>query len=133
MSQEYVEIARRIVEAFNDNGTRATLPFLTDDLLSYPFPNWVEDAVYHGHDGALRLEAIFKQNLDAFTVNVHEMRDLDDGVLVLYEQSGRIKGTDSTLSLFAGLVASDFRDGKVGQVRYFPSWAEALKAVGLEE
>jgi hypothetical protein len=30
-------------------------------------------------------------------------------------------------------ISWDFRDGKIGKVRWFPSWEEALEAAGLTE
>jgi hypothetical protein len=51
---------------------------------------------------------------------------------VLLYQSGRIKGSGSTLREPLG-VATEFRDGKATRFQVFFSWREALKAVGLAE
>jgi len=32
-----------------------------------------------------------------------------------------------------GTVCSDFRDGMIGEWRFFRTWTETLEAVGLEE
>jgi hypothetical protein len=46
--------------------------------------------------------------------------------------TGRIKRSESEVSQRRGFVVSGFRDGKLREVRSFPSWYDALKAVGLE-
>jgi hypothetical protein len=42
--------------------------------------------------------------------------------------SGQIKGSSTPVSQPLGLVAWDFRDGKIRKVRFFPTWDAALEA-----
>jgi hypothetical protein len=54
--------------------------------------------------------------------------------LILAEFIGRSKESDAPIRLPFGAVNSDLRDdGKVGEVRFYLSWQEALEAVGLDE
>jgi hypothetical protein len=46
---------------------------------------------------------------------------------------GRIKPSGAQISQRLGLVVSGFDDGTFREVRAFPSWPEALEAVGLTE
>jgi hypothetical protein len=47
--------------------------------------------------------------------------------------TGRIKHSGSEVSQRFGFVISGLRDGTFREVRAFPSWDDALKAVGLAE
>jgi hypothetical protein len=46
---------------------------------------------------------------------------------------GRIKPSGVDVSQRLGFVVSGFRDGTFREVRAYPSWHEALEAVGLRE
>jgi hypothetical protein len=65
--------------------------FYAPDVVFYFDPEWLEDAVYRGHDGMRKSEAIWVDNFDDVAWEVHEMRDLGDRVLVLAEMTGRVK------------------------------------------
>ena len=68
---------------------------------------------------------------DDVVFDAHEIRDVDQSVVALAELTGQIKGTRTSIRQRFGIVASDFRDGMVGEVRYYGSWQQALDAVGL--
>ena len=133
MSQENVNLVVRAIEAFRVGGVEATLRFYPSDVLWHPFPEWVGDTEYRGHDGVRRVTGIWTDNLDDFAIELEEVRDLGDRVLMLGETAGRIKETGLPIRQRLGVVFSDFRKGKVGEAHYFATWAEALEAVGLRE
>ncbi len=126
-------MTRRSGEAFNAE-IEALLVFYASDVVCYPAPGWVEETVCHGHDGIRRLSAVWSEHLDEVALEVHEVRDLHDRLLVLAELTGRRTNAGARISQPFGIVNSDLRaDGKVGEVRFFLSWREALEAVGLGE
>jgi ketosteroid isomerase-like protein len=131
MSEEHVELVRGLFEAHRTGGIEAVLPSYPNDVVVLPGPEWIEDAVYHGHDGMRKLEASFADNFDAWGWEVHEIRDLGDRVVALVEMTGRIKGSGVAIRAPQGIVLSDFRGDQVGEVRFFGTWQEALKAVRL--
>ncbi|HEY4428051.1 MAG TPA: nuclear transport factor 2 family protein [Solirubrobacteraceae bacterium] len=133
MSQENVELARKLFEAHRAGGIDAVLPFYPSDVRMSPGRNWVEEPVYHGHEGVRTLNGLFAENFDDWGWVVHEIRDAGDQVVALVEMTGRIKGSGVPVSTRQGIVASDFRAGTVADLRFFDSWEEALEAVGLEE
>jgi hypothetical protein len=45
------------------------------DVIAYPFPEWVEESEYRGHDGLRALIALWKDNFDAFEIHEDEFRD----------------------------------------------------------
>jgi ketosteroid isomerase-like protein len=132
MSQENVEVVRRAHEAFNRDGPEAALTYLDPELEWHDVPDQPEATVHHGHDGFLQAFRVFLESFAEFTVRPNEMRDLGDHVLVLARTTGR--GIDSGAE-FTQEVASlwALRAGKVVQVRFFRTPAEALDAAGLRE
>jgi ketosteroid isomerase-like protein len=132
MSQENVDLVAQIFDAFNTGGAKATLSFYTPDVVQYAIPEWLEQPVYNGHDGALKVTA-WTDKFDDVAFDAHELRDAHESVVALAELTGQIKGTRTPIRQRFGIVASDFRDGMVGEVRFYNSWQEALEAAGLAE
>lgn len=112
----------------------AFLMIYAPDVVCHPAPGWIEgDAVRHGHDGFRELAAVWSENTENGSLEVHEVRDMHDRVLVLAEFTGRTRDTGQPSRQVFGAVNSDLRsDGKVGEVRFFLTWQEAREAVGLE-
>ena len=133
MSQENVEVVRDAFQTFSTEGIDAALSFFSPDLVWYPTDRWLEGPAYRGHDGMRRLEAAFSENFDDFRFEVHDIRDAQDRVVALIDMTGHIKHSGAEISQRLGLVVSGFRDGTFRDVRAFPSWHEALEAVGLSE
>ncbi len=133
MSEENVEIAKRAYDTFAAGGIEAALPCFAPDVVAYPFPEWVEDSEYRGHDGLRALIAVWTDNFDEFEFRNAEFREAGDSVLVLGETAGRIKGSGVPIRQPLGVVYSDFRDGMIGRTRNFLTWRQALEAAGLSE
>jgi ketosteroid isomerase-like protein len=127
------EIVRSAFQTFSAEGIDAALSFFSPDFVWYPTDRWLGGSAYRGHDGMRRLSAAFSENFDDFRYDVHDIRDAQDGVVALVDMTGRIKHSESEVSQRRGFVISGFLDGTFREVRAFPSWSEALKAVGLEE
>jgi ketosteroid isomerase-like protein len=132
VSQQNVEIVRNAFHTFGADGIDAALAFCSPDVVWYPTDRWLDDSAYRGHDGMRRLAAAFSENFDDFRYEVHDIRDGQDRVVALVDMTGRIKRSESEVTQRLGFVISGFRDGAFREVRAFPSWSEALKAVGLE-
>ena len=108
------------------------LAFYAPDVVCYPAPGWVEEGVCHGHDGLRRLSAIWSANFKDVALEIHDVRDLRERLVILAQLSGRDKNSGTRLIQRFGAVNSRLDDdGKVGEVRFFLSWSEALDAVGL--
>ncbi len=133
MSQANVEIVREAFQTFGAEGIDAALRYFSPDVVWYPIDRWLDDSAYRGHDGMQRLAAAFSENFDDFRYDVNDIRDAADRVVALVDMIGRIKGSTAEVNQRRGFVISGFRDGEFREVRSFPSWCEALKAVGLEK
>jgi ketosteroid isomerase-like protein len=136
MSQEDVDVFRKSADALNSGGVEALLEFCPEDVVWYPFPDAPESADgFHGHDGIREVVGGWTDSFDEFTVTVGEIRDLGDSLVALGEIAGSIRGSDVPVRQPMGMIAWDFRGGKLGAARsrFFPSWEEALEAAGLRE
>ena len=133
MSQENVEIVKESLAAYADGGIEVLLPFLRRDVVCYPFPEWVEEGVYRGHDGLRKLSRIWTDTFDDFRVEFDELQDHGSKVVALGTIGGLIKVTGAPLRQPVGVVYSGFRNGLIGEMHFFTTWQQALKAVGLEE
>lgn len=131
MSKENVELVGTTFGAFDEGGFEAMLPFFPPDVVWYPGPGWVEDTEHHGHDGVRRMAAVWTDNFDDLALSPCEMRDLGDRVLVLAEANARIKTTGAAIRQPYAMVYSDFREGKIGEVRFYLTWEEGLDRCGL--
>ncbi len=131
MSQENVEVVRNAFQTFSAEGIDAALSFFSPDVVWYPIERWVDDSAYRGQDGMRRLAAAFSENFDDFRYDVHDIRAAQDRVVALVNMKGRIKHSRSEVSQQRGFVVSGFRDGTFREIRSFPSWHDALEAVGL--
>ncbi len=110
------------------------LPFLPEDVVWYPFPEWPDGAeARNGHDGVRELMDAWTDSFDEWTTVAHEIRDLGDHVLVLGEIAGRAKGTGVPIRQPLGYVCSDFRGTQIGEIHFFLTLDETLEAAGLSE
>ncbi len=134
MSEENVALVLHAVDAWNSGGVDDMLAFYPEDVVWYPFPDApASSGGLHGHAGIREIMEGWTDGFDQFSVATHECRDLGDMVLWLGEISGTIKGSGIDVRQPMGSVGSDFRAGKIGRVRFFPSWKEALGAAGIEK
>jgi ketosteroid isomerase-like protein len=133
MSEENVELVRSALAAFNAGGTEALRPFLGPDPVLYPAPEWVEAREYHGLEGLEYLVSVFDDNFDEWGWEVHDVRDAGDRVVALVEHGGKLKESGAPISQPMGIVYGAIRDRRIGEARFFQSWDEALKEVGLTD
>ena len=124
MPEQNVEAFRRWAEAWNRDDFDAWIDGLDPEVEWFTL---VE--VYRGHAGARQAWESLKGTQQP-RVRIDDYRDLGESVLSLGEII--TVGQRTRLSFsgeFAQLVR--FRDGKIANLRDFPSHAEALEAAGL--
>jgi ketosteroid isomerase-like protein len=137
MSQENVEIVRRLNEIMDREGvgrvfdTAIAEGLLDDDL------EWVEDP--SGPDagtytGLSAVRSLVADRLEAFHIDQQTERLVDAGddvvALVRWRARGQTSGAEAEMRL---AMVNSLRAGKIVRVRFFLDPAAALKAVGLEE
>jgi len=134
MSQENVEVVRRMVQAFADEGLDAYVELWDPDIDWRAAEGAIDDVgEMHGPVAVRRYIQDWIDTFDDFGVVVEELRDVgDDRVLAIQRLKGRAKlsGTETNLR-FA--VVCTVRDGKVVRGREYLRVEDALEAVGLRE
>jgi ketosteroid isomerase-like protein len=133
MSQENVEAARKLIQAFNRRDLEAMTESFDPGIEWAPGgPAAVERAVYRGRDEVSDGFAATWEAWEVFHLEEHEARDLDDSVLWLGR--AQLRGGASHMELdqeFAVRLLID--GGKFVRIEGFRTWREALEAAGLLE
>ena len=132
MSQENVEIVRRVFDAFNRRDIAAFLELLDPDVEWVPVLAVLEGSVYRGHADIRRWIKDLDTDWEFFEVYHEELRDLGDRVLVSghWRARGRASGIEVENP---GTYLYEIKGGKVASMRTFTDRVEALEAVGLSE
>ena len=133
MSQENVDLARQLIQAFNRRDLEALTQRFDPEIEWKPGgPAAVERAVYRGREQASGGFAATWEAWDLFHMEESEVRDLGDSILWLGR--ARMRGDASHVE-FDQEFAIDLlmRAGKLIRVQGFPTWHEALEAAGLSE
>jgi ketosteroid isomerase-like protein len=119
------------IDAFNETGVEAALPYLHPEIEWVAPPEWLEDRLYKGHDGIRRLSAYWTQLFDEYRVTPQRVMDAGDGrVLLLLQQEGRIIGSGDRVESPLGYLV-EIHDTLVARVEIFFSWEATLEAAGL--
>jgi ketosteroid isomerase-like protein len=126
MSDENVEIVRRAIDAFNADGVDGLVAFGREDMVTYPIPEWIEDDEYRGHEGLQRVLS-WQYVFDRLVWEPLDLRAVGPHVVVHARLIGETK-TGGEINQQFGALCSAFRDGLVGELRFFRTWREALDA-----
>lgn len=133
MSEENVESVREIWSAWSRGGIEGVIELVPDDTIAYAFPGWVGKSQQIGPDGLRAMLAEWEEAFTEYDMQLSDVRDAGERVVGLIVQSGVTKEAGVAISHRIGAVYSDFRDaGVIGEVRFYPSWDEALTAGGLQ-
>jgi ketosteroid isomerase-like protein len=132
MSQENVDVGRRMLQAFNDGDVEAIVAECD------PAVEWEEqfipgaDPVYRGHEGVRRWAAavLDQEELDSLAGRLERVKETGDTVIASVCFEGEGTGSGARVQMHVHLVVT-FRDGKVVRRQVFLTLAEALEAVGL--
>ncbi len=137
MSQENVEISRRLFEAFNRTFTEGTddlYALLDPDVEWVPVTAILEGRSYHGHEGVREWIEDMKRDWEAFEARPADFRDLDDDrVLALGSWRARGRGGDVPLDFPRAAWLGQYRGGKLVRMQTFTERKDALEAAGLSE
>jgi ketosteroid isomerase-like protein len=139
MSQENVEIVRRLFEEFlagmkrGDPGALFDSEAVADDfefILAVPLEG---RSVWRGRGGFVEFMRAWTEDFEDWSVRVERWIDAgDDRVVALTHQSGSGKGSGVPVELDLGVV-SELKDGRIVRMRNYLTHAEALEAAALRE
>ena len=136
MSTENVELARRILGAWNDRDLEAMRALADPEVEYVNSPTAVEPGTRHGHDGvAVVLQTQWEMLTDA-RQEIERTYDRGEEVIVLSMLSRQMPGSEGRIEA-QSLLSYKFRDGKLIRVEalaFGPGEVqEALQAAGLSE
>jgi ketosteroid isomerase-like protein len=136
MSEENVEIVRRLFEAVGRHDTEAVLstydPNVEFDFSGGPLGSLMGDKVYRGHDGMRKWVRDRYEDWENLEDDCQELIDAGQRViaLVITRGRGRSSGIDTEIRQYGVWT---IRDDKIVRVDWFYSREEALEAAGLSE
>ena len=135
MSQETVEVVRRLLEAFNRRDASAAAHLWTADgewRPAYIGGGLLEGAVFRGPKGAVEFVELQSETWESVVAEPVDVRDLGDTVLVEVHLSAVGRGSRVPVERVTWNVF-EVIDGRAASGTVYTSKDQALKAVGLEE
>jgi ketosteroid isomerase-like protein len=139
MSQENVEIVRRLYEAVARRDTGTVLSLYDPDVeWDGSRSRWAEvmpaEAQYgRGHEELRSFFRLYYEMWESFEDNVQELIDAGEQVISVVTSRGRGRTSGVEVEWAGNAGVWTIRDGKIIRVVWFKSRAEALEAVGLSE
>ena len=131
MSQENVEVVRRLLDQYNSTG-EPPWELIDPDVEWVIDPNAWMGGTYRGHDGVRQFFGRVAEVFDRFQLEVDSFLDAGDAVVAL----GRTRVHAELSGVTTGQpLASVFRvrDGRIVAYRSYFEAEEALEAVGLRD
>src|SRR5271155_3868155 len=133
MPEGNVEIAKKVVDAFNRRDVEGFFALAASDFEWFPaMAGAVEGGGYRGRDGIAKYLADIGDAWEEYRVLAEEFRDLDDRVVMLGRIEGRGRGSRAWIDSPTGTIF-EFLNGKMSRLRAYLDHDEALRAAGLPE
>jgi ketosteroid isomerase-like protein len=135
MSQENVEIVRRVIDVMDAEGFEAALPVFVD--AAHSDVEWREDPAWPGSSSYRGVEQVRQVILDRmdtldFDQQTDDLIGVDDKVVALVRWVGRGKTSGAQGEMSMAMVWT-IRDQAITRIEFFLDRAQALEAVGLTE
>lgn len=135
MSEENVEIVRRLAQALNRRDLEGIVGECHPEVVWHPAMQALlggEATTYRGHEGVHEMMSDFFDVFSEIHIEVSEVRDLGDSVIWIgrIRTRGQESGADTESPV--GYVV-DLADHQVIQVRTYLDPADALGVAGLSE
>ncbi len=135
MSQENVDVIRRLFEAFNRRDVAGVVDLWTSDAEwrpAYIGGGLLEGAVFRGPDGVAEFVESQSQTWESVVAEPMEMQDVGDSVLVEVHLSAVGRGSGVPVERVTWNVF-EVLGGRAASGTVYTSKEQALKVVGLEE
>ena len=133
MSQENLDVPRRLIDAYTRGDIPSFLGQLDPDVEWIPIMATLEGRVYRGRKGVRRWLEDLSSDWEYFEPVYEEYRDLGDLVLIFgrWRARGRASGVELENQPAAWLY--EIKNGKTVRMQTFTDQSEALEAAGLSE
>jgi ketosteroid isomerase-like protein len=135
MSQENVEVVRRVTDVMDGEGFEAALPVFLE--AAHPEVEWREDPAWPGAATYRGIEEVRQLILDRmstldFEQQTEDLIGVDDKVVVLVRWVGRGKASGAQGEISMAMLWT-LREQAITRIEFFLDRAQALEAVGLRE
>jgi ketosteroid isomerase-like protein len=125
-----LEICRRVLEAFNDDGIEGVLPYYDDDCEVYD-PDVPGNQTYRGKDGLRSFLNLVLTGSEQTEIRDYELLPAGDRVVALIRTYFRGDGGGPEVEVRDAHTMT-FRDGKITYWRLYIDRNEALTDAGLD-
>jgi ketosteroid isomerase-like protein len=133
MSAENVELLRAMLDAYNEGGVEAMLPYIDPAFeVTVPPSLSVEPDTYRGHKGMRHYFESFADVMDEVRFDADAFVDAGDRVVATTRLTARARETGLEVEQLVFQIWT-VRDGRAVRAEVYPTKAEALHAAGLED
>ena len=132
MSEHDVEVAKRVIGAFNERDIDTFASLTTPDFEWSPSMVAIEGQTFLARDGIEKYFGQLEGAWERFQILPGRFRETKDLVVMLGRLDARGKTSGVPVDAPLGMVF-DLRDGAILRIRGFLDHAEALRTAGLPE
>ena len=133
MSQENVELHRRVIEAYNAQDVEAFIALCDPSIEVHSVFAAVDGGVYHGHDGLRNLTTTSRTPGERRSAsNPRHYFDLGERTLVFYVLHGRGRQSGAEVTMPLAQVVR-WRDGLGVYFKAYAHREDALRDLGVSE
>jgi ketosteroid isomerase-like protein len=134
MSQQNVDLVRRLIESFNEAGfsARTTVDFFDANAVFEEPPEQPAPRVARGRDAAIEIFRSFDETWEAHRSEAEEIRVIDDARILLFSVE-HFRGRNGIEIVQPCGTIFTLRAGKVVRMQSFWERENALEAAGLSE
>jgi ketosteroid isomerase-like protein len=132
MSQENVEIVRRIYDRMNRGDVEGVVQLCHEDVVIDMSGRVFNPDVYHGHDGIRRFHAGVQDAWESYQWGIEDTRTTGDAVVAMLHCHGRSREGGPDVDWRVAWVWT-LQGGRAATVRFYRDRMRALEATGLRE
>jgi ketosteroid isomerase-like protein len=130
MSQERVELARRMIEWFNEQAVESAQAHSTEDVEIVPLRAAMEDTAYRGAGAFAAFRADNEEAWEELRFDAEALREAGERVVAVGHVSARARVTGADVKARVAILL-EFRGDKFSKLRTYVDVEEALEAAGL--
>jgi len=133
MSEENVEIIRRMYDGFARAGPEGMLEFMDPEVDHRAIEGAPDDiGVFSGYEAMRRYYGQWIEMFEDLRAAVEELIDAGDQVVAMLHVTARMKGSEAPIDMRLGVVWT-LRDEKAVSGREYATRDQALEAAGLPD
>ena len=132
MSEENVELVRRMLEVYNEKSFAENLDLIDPEVVwDMSHMEFLEGAAYRGIPGMREFAETWGEGWEFDRVEIEKLVDSGNDVVVWVHHTGRGRGSGIEIDQHFAQVWT-LRDGRTAAMVMYPTFEEALAAAGLE-